>query len=296
MFRKLLLPLIAVILLSSCKDNTPNVPFDSVFKPRIKFDFTRPNGSKFEAVETGGLYNGEQLVIYGYNFAGDKIEFSLYKPEENDSFTLTRTNSFSSGSYKRANGTTITSISHNETNVQIEILNLDLGLREINAVFSGVMYSAQKQDTVRFNAGVVERLFFDYEPLPPADLPFMQVTVNNAALPINQLTAFIAANEIVVSGRNAQTNRQVLFYMDKNITAGTYFFLGHEARPMGQFNIGNNLNYFSKTGTLNVLENNTTTGRLEFTFSFQGENLNNPSDVVNLSNGSCMVFYPPPSD
>ncbi|MGY6562379.1 MAG: DUF6252 family protein [Luteibaculaceae bacterium] len=282
--------LLGTMLSFGCRDNSPDVPLEAVFPPRIKFDFQRGDGTDFMAVNTGGIYNGTQLVIFGENLAGDKIEFSLFQPANNNSFTLSRTNNFSSATFTKANGSIIRSIAHPLNNVQLEVLEFSQSTLRFTGLFSGKMYNIDKSDSITFQGGLAERVFFFIELPPPTVTPGMTVSVNNQNLTINQLTAFISGNEIIVSGRNQQTNRQLLMYLPKEITAGTYFFNGQAARPMGQFNMGNN-NFFSTSGTLNIIQNNQNNGQLQFNFSFQGTTLNT-GETVNISNGSCLVFYP----
>ncbi len=100
-------------------------------------------------------------------------------------------------------------------------------------------------------------------------------------------------NQIAVNATSVNASKTVGLMFPNNIAPGSYTLDFFGATYIGQYNPDNDPTHSkaSVSGTLTILEHNTTTKRIRGSFHFRGEELFTPQNFATISEGYFSVKY-----
>jgi hypothetical protein len=117
-----------------------------------------------------------------------------------------------------------------------------------------------------------------------ADTFYVQIDSSNWVAP--SISATNMSGQFVVYGSTLDGTKSVGLFMPQTITAGTYTLNYSGSTYFGQYNPTDSTTLEAQgNGTLQILENNSVTGRLRGNFNFLAQPLSGSSPSAQLSNG-----------
>jgi len=121
------------------------------------------------------------------------------------------------------------------------------------------------------------------------------VKIDGAAWAPSSITGMFVPmmNQIAVNAASADGSKAVGLNFPSDITPGSYTLDFWGVTYVGLYNPDTNPNHSkeSVSGTLTILEHNTTKRRIRGNFSFRGEELLTPQNFANISEGYFSVGY-----
>ena len=120
-----------------------------------------------------------------------------------------------------------------------------------------------------------------------------RVKINNTAWTPHAISGTTSFGQIAINASNSAATKNVGLLFPSNITPGTYDLDFWGATYIGQYNpdLDPMHSQASMSGTLTILEHNTTTKRIRGNFTFRSEEILDPTHFTNLSEGYFSVKY-----
>ena len=199
------------------------------------------------------------------------------------------------GGYTKDSSTAFLTIQGNngsESGGTLAITSIDATKKTMSGTFSMTVYRGYDLARKIISEGVFTNISYATQPLPPASsTDSFLVTINGAQFPVYSITGISAFGTINIAANDQSATHSVGITMPANITAGTYNFTPFALDYIGQYNI-DSAYLMADSGTLRILENNTSTRRIWGYFSFSAAELPGAgTQVAELSNGYFSIAY-----
>ncbi len=138
--------------------------------------------------------------------------------------------------------------------------------------------------------GVFTNISYETNPLPPANVSdTFRVKADGAQFPVSSVMAVSAFGMISVSASDQAVSKTVGLSFKSTITPGSYNFSLFGMDYIAQYNIGTSY-LVGSSGTLMILEHNTTTKKIRGNFSFKAAEIVG-SKTADLTEGYFSVSY-----
>ncbi len=292
--------LFAIIGLStdSCQKEFTLTTFDStlITPPTSTGNFTaKIDGVQFIANKAAGASRSLNLiVINGQSIDGESI--TLRVADSGVHVYSLGINSVSNvGGYTKDSSTaylTIQGNNGNESGGTLSITSIDTAHKTMSGTFSMIVYRAYDLDQKVITEGVFTNISYATQPLPSTSATdsFM-VKINGVQFPVYSITGISTFGTINLVANDQSLTHTVGISVPANITAGSYTFTPFVLNYLGQYNIDTSY-LVAKSGTLTILENNTSTKRIRGNFNFIAAELPGAGiQTAELTDGYFSIMY-----
>jgi hypothetical protein len=178
---------------------------------------------------------------------------------------------------------------------EVNITAIDTAKKLISGTFFFKMFRDVDNKALNVTEGSFTNLSYSTTMAPSAATDTFRVKIDGASwTPHSVIGTFVPMmNQIAVVANDATATKTVGLNFPSNITPGTYTLDFFGFTYFGQYNPDNDPNHSkaSMSGSLTILEHNTTTKRIRGNFNFRGEELLNSSNFALLSDGYFSVKY-----
>lgn len=182
----------------------------------------------------------------------------------------------------------------NEPNGRVNITSIDTVRKVMSGTFSFKVYREMDSTLRNITEGVFTNIPYTKGfGLPPANASdTFRTKIDGVALNSQSITATHVAmfNQISVQGATLSLSDNVSLTMPNNITPGSYTLNFFGTTHFGAYNKAGE-SYASTSGTLQILEHNTTTKRIRGTFNFVATPMLAPTPTFNITDGYFSVTY-----
>ncbi len=172
----------------------------------------------------------------------------------------------------------------------VNIAKIDKVKKTMSGTFQLKMYREMDSSTVMITEGVFENLSYATTLPPASTTDTFRVKINGTSWTPASLVGVVNFGSISVVANELTLNKTVGLTMPSDITPGSYTldFLG--GQYIGLYNPSLNTTLASTSGTLTILEHNTSTKRIRGNFNFVAEPVLGGT-AVNLTEGYFSVKY-----
>ncbi len=212
-------------------------------------------------------------------------------------YTLDYTNAANAGAYTDSNSTNVLAFTSNagltpgQTGGVVNITSID----ETNKTMSGTFSFKARRDVDNAIVTITEGVFTNISyitTLPPtasSDTLTAKVGgVDFVPTSVNGISAFSMLN---LSGSDNTGSRSIGLTLPDNIGVGTYTLGPIGSTYYAQYNLDASTFLMSTTGSLTILEHNTTTKKIRGNFSFSGATLVPPTVTAQITAGYFSLTY-----
>ena len=275
---------ILCIAFSSCnKDKNANANANFT----AKIDGTSFNASTTSATRALGV-----IAIEGQSADGGIIVLRMADSGVHK-YTMGIGSSSNAGAYTITNNIAFTTNAGNDATQSggtVTITAIDTANKKLSGTFSMKVYRPIDQTQKEISEGTFSNISYETSALPPANAKdTFRVKIDGADFSVASITGIVAINKINISGSNSDVSKTVGLSFPTNITAGSYTFTSFGSDYIGQYNVGSS--YLSAdSGTLTILENNTSTKRIRGNFNFGATEFGG-SQTATLTQGYFSVVY-----
>lgn len=180
----------------------------------------------------------------------------------------------------------------------VNITVIDTVRKTISGTFRFKVYRATDSATRSITEGVFNNISYAPVVVTPSGTDTFRVKVDGvdfAYTSLNGIRLTSPLDIVSITASTANSAKTVGITMPGNVTAGTYNFTPGGFDYIGQYNINTSATsgifMSSYTGTVEVLEHNTTTKRIRGNFNFKAKSILT-RDSANLTAGYFSVKYP----
>ena len=161
----------------------------------------------------------------------------------------------------------------------MSITSIDTVKKLMSGTFSVKVYRQFDNKQKIITNGVFKNISYDIAAIPPADKSdSFRVKVNGAAFPAYAISTFIYGSTLNISSSDQNVTKTVGFSFPTSITPGTYD-LATSFDYIATYNAGTDY-MMAESGSLTILEYNTTTKRLRANFNFKAFSLLSSAKVT----------------
>jgi hypothetical protein len=172
----------------------------------------------------------------------------------------------------------------------LSISSIDANKKTMSGTFSMKVYRAMDDTQKTITEGTFKNLSYEEDPVPPAGaLDTFRIKADGVQFPVYSITGISAYNMISISASNQSVSNTVGISFPSNITAGTYNFTFLGPTYIAQYNTGESY-LIGNSGTLTILEHNTTKKRIRGNFNFDASEITG-SPSATLTDGYFSVLY-----
>ncbi len=210
------------------------------------------------------------IAIIGQNKAGDQILLRVSDSAvHNYIFDINSTANAAAYSKDTANAyTTNSGITADQSGGVMSITSIDTVKKTISGTFTLKVYRELDNTKKNITNGVFKNISYGIAAIPPASaLDTFRVKVNGSAFPTYAISNFIYGATLNISASDQNVSKTVGFSFLMSITPGTYD-LSSSYDYIATYNSGTDY-MTAESGSLTVLEKNTTTNRLRASFNFK---------------------------
>ncbi len=177
-----------------------------------------------------------------------------------------------------------------ESGGTLSITSIDVANKKITGTFSMKMYRQLDSKQITITEGVFTNISYDTEGLPAANAKdTFNVKADGTPFPGYSITGIAAFGKINISVSNKDVSKTIGLSFPTNVTAGTYTFSSFGPDYIAQYNIGSSY-LTGDSGSVTILEHNTTTKRIKGSFNFHASELMG-SKTSQLTEGYFSVVY-----
>ncbi len=279
-----LLAAIFCFAFSSCnKDKNTNT--NANFTAKI-------DGTSFKASTTAATRALGIIAIEGQSSDGGTIILRMADSGVHK-YTMDIGSSSNVGAYTVNNDVSFTTNAGNDATQSggtVTITSIDTVNKKLSGTFSMNVYRPIDQTQKQITEGTFSNISYETTALPPANAKdTFRVKIDGSDFSVSSITGIVAINKINISASNSDISKTVGLSFPSNITAGSYTFTSFGPDYIGQYNVGNS--YLSgNSGTLTILENNTSTKRIRGNFNFDAKEIAG-SQTATLTEGYFSVVY-----
>jgi len=170
------------------------------------------------------------------------------------------------------------------------VSKIDNSKKTISGTFEMKMYRDQDNSTIHITEGVFENLPFESS-LPPASATdTFKVKIDGTAWNPSSIISASTSGQIAIIANENPVNRTAGILVPSNITVGTYTLDVFGGQYIGLYNPNPSTAYASSSGTLKILEHNTSTKRIRGNFDFVASPVSGPGSA-HLTEGYFSVTY-----
>lgn len=172
----------------------------------------------------------------------------------------------------------------------MNVTSINTTQKTISGTFK--MYVIRALDGVKRNIteGVFSDITYATTLPPPASTDSFTVKINGTEFMETFLLGIKGMGNINISATNAE-GASVSIVVPDNITPGTYTFGTIVSPYYGQYNVNSSTFTMSNSGTLTILEHNTTTKRIRANFNYSSTEFGTTTPVYNLTEGYVSLTY-----
>jgi Family of unknown function (DUF6252) len=250
------------------------------------------SGIKWNAASSSDTASAQDggISIYGINSLNQSISIFL-----DDTITGTyklNANTVSIGVYIDGNApntnafTTSQSNDTSQAGGTVTVTNIDHQNGTISGTFQFNVFRSSDGQGKTVTQGQFSKIPYGESPEQGgnADTFYVQIDSSNWVAP--SISANDMSGQFVVYGSTVDGTKSVGLFMPQTITPGTYTLNYSGSTYFGQYNPTDSTTLEAQgNGTLQILENNTVTGRLRGNFNFLAQPLSGPSPTAQLNNG-----------
>ena len=178
----------------------------------------------------------------------------------------------------------------------VTITEIDQTNQTISGTFYFNAYRLVDGSQKTITQGVFTRLPYSTSQSMNANGDTLTATIDAKAWVGKSIQAAVNAGELTIVGSSADGSQSVGLLMPSNTTPGTYPLDGTNPAYLGVYTVLANANttgLVSVTGQVTVIQNNTTTHRINGTFTFSAANPLDPTQVDYITTGVFSVYYGP---
>ena len=289
----LLLILASLVGINSCQKELtdPNAP---IITPGGTGDFRATiNGSLWIATTSGAARQNGYISVAGQG-GGKTIAITLTDSGVHH-YTLTQ-NTLGAAAYSdSSSGSNVafTSNATTSTGGSVDITSIDTVNKKISGTFRFTAYRAIDSLQRTITSGSFTNI--TYATTTPPAVSTDTFTVKIDGVTFNPFTIqglhITILNQLSILGTDQAGLKSVSVYLPDTVTPGTYPITGLGGSYFGQYNKNATTFLASDTGTVTILEHNTSTRRIRGTFSFHATELLLPTDQSQLTEGYFSVVH-----
>lgn len=175
---------------------------------------------------------------------------------------------------------------------QLNLTSIDTIKKTISGTFSFKVFNSDNIVTKAITEGTFTNLSYATAMQPASSTDTFRVKLNGTSWAPASIAGATALGKIGISATSSDATKTVGLALPANITPGTYKFELF-GTYLGQYNPDTDPLHTrtSVSGTLTILEHNTTTKRIRGNFSFRAEEPTNSANFTNVSEGYFSVKY-----
>lgn len=210
------------------------------------------------------------IAIVGQNKAGDQILLRVSDSAvHNYIFDINSISNAAAYSKDTANAyTTNSGITANQSGGVMSITSIDTVKKTMSGTFTLKVFRELDNTMKNITNGVFKNISYGIAAIPPAnELDTFRVKVNGASFPAYAISNFIYGTTLNISASDQNVSKTVGFSFPTSLTPGTYD-LANSFDYIAIYNAGTEY-MMAESGSLTVLEYNTTTKRLRANFNFK---------------------------
>lgn len=178
---------------------------------------------------------------------------------------------------------------------EVNITAIDTAKKTISGTFAFKLFRDDDSAKKAVTEGSFTNLVYATSLPPSSALDTFKVKIDGTSWTPYSVTGIAVPifNQIAVNATDATGGKTVGLAFPNTITPGSYTFDFYGATYMGQYNPDTNPMHSKAgmSGTLTILEHNTTTRRIRGNFNFRAEELSTPANFANISEGYFSVKY-----
>jgi len=181
---------------------------------------------------------------------------------------------------------------------KVVITSIDQANKRISGTFSFITHRQMDGTQRTFTEGVFTNLKYSTTLPPASTTDTFRVKIAGSSWTPASITGIKIAvpgmpGQLGISASDATGSKGVGFFLPDNITPGSYTLDLFGGTYIGQYNPDNDPAHSqgSVSGTLTVLEHNTTTKRIRANFNFRGETILPPVIATDLTEGYFSIKY-----
>ena len=251
------------------------------------------DGSQFIANKTAvAEISSDVIAIAGQSIDGGQIVLRV-KDSGVHVYTLDINSPTNVGAYSVNTDYAYTTNQGNtaaESGGTLSITSIDTVNKKMTGTFSIKVYRQLDSKQITITEGVFTNISYDTEALPPANAKdTFNVKADGVQFPGYSITGIAAFGKINISVSNKDISKTIGLSFPTNVTVGTYTFSSFGLDYIAQYNIGSSY-LMGDSGSLTILEHNTTTKRIRGTFNFHASELLG-SKTSQLTEGYFSVVY-----
>jgi hypothetical protein len=274
----------------------PGVDSTLITPPAVTGNFTAEiDGAKFIANKTAAASRSLNVIaITGQATDGESIVLRVADSGVHV-YSLGVNSVTNVGGYTKDSSTAYLTIQGNngsESGGTLSITSIDTVQKTMSGTFSMDVYRGYDLDHKAITEGVFTNISYATQALPPASAndSFM-VKINGTQFPVYSITGLSTLGTISLVANDQSLTHTVSISMPATITAGSYTFTPFVLNYLGQYNIDSSY-LISSSGTLTILEHNTTTKRIRGNFSFTAAELpGTGTQTATLTDGYFSIRY-----
>jgi Family of unknown function (DUF6252) len=172
----------------------------------------------------------------------------------------------------------------------VTVTSIDRSKKTMTGTFKFKMFRQSDSKVVSITEGSFTNLPYTSE-LPTASAgDTLTVTIDGSAWSAKSIQAQSTSGQLVIAGAETNATKGIGIQVASNITPGTYQF-GPITSPTGFYFPNTTTFYVSTSGTLKILENNTSTKRIRGNFDFSAASTSDPNAKAALTAGYFSLKY-----
>ena len=251
------------------------------------------DGAQFVAQKESGATKASGVIgIVGISTDGEQIVLRVADSGVHV-YSLERNSTSNVGGYSKGNDyayTTNQGITAEESDGTLSITEIDTLAKTMTGNFSMKVYRQMDASEKHITKGVFTNIPYQTTILPISNsADTFMVKTDGTQFAVTAVNALPVSNTIVITGSNTDLSQTVSLSFPANITTGTYNFSSSGLDYIAQYNIGSSY-LIANSGTLTILEHNTTSKKIRGNFNFKANELAG-SKNASLTEGYFSVVY-----
>lgn len=251
------------------------------------------DGVKFIADEVSAAKTIGVIAIAGRSSSGERIVLRVADSAVH-TYSLTINSATNAGAYSKDTANAYTTNGGNTAEMSggiLSITNIDTVRKTMSGTFSMKVYRPWDETQKNITEGVFANIPYETTPLPPANATdSFRVKIDGTDFPVEFITAVSFYGKISVSGSDENVGKTVGITVPDNVTPGTYTLSIFGPDYIGQYNASSSIFMSASSGTVTILEHNTTSKRIRGSFNFSAKEIADTS-TANITEGYFSVVY-----
>jgi hypothetical protein len=250
------------------------------------------NGVQWQGVEsTDTAYSeGQGITIYGVSSLNQSLSINL-NGVSTGTYPLNSTTisiaTYIDGSSANLNAfTTGQSADTSQAGGEVTVTSIDTVNNTISGTFQLNVFRSSDGQSKTLTQGLFNKIPYTVAPPQSENADTFYVTVDSASFIPPEIESNTASGQYVIVGSSLDGTMSVSLTMPQNVTPGSYNLNYSGLTYIGQYVANDSTILESQgNGTLQILENNSVTGRLRGNFNFQALPLSGTAAPATLTNG-----------